>query len=110
MDFSQIAILLGAAATVGVVAKLLRQPLIIGFLFAGYILASLGVIKDGTELEALSKIGVTLLLFLVGLEMNLSELPSIGKVALITGLGQIIFTSTIGFLIANLIGFDFTVN
>lgn len=105
MDFSQLATLLGAAAAAGIVAKLLRQPLIIGFLFAGYILASLGVIKDGTDLEALSKIGVTLLLFLVGLEMNLSELPSIGKVALVTGLGQIIFTSTIGFLIANLLGF-----
>jgi len=105
MDFSQIAILVGAAAVAGIGARLLRQPLITGYLFAGFVLAALGLIPDVDELEQLSKIGVALLLFLVGLEMKLSELPVIGKVALITGLGQIIFTSIIGFLLATLLGF-----
>jgi Kef-type K+ transport system membrane component KefB len=105
MDFSQIAILLGGAAIAGVAAKLVKQPLIIGYLFAGYVLAVLGLIPEASSLEAMSKIGVALLLFLVGLEMNLKELPSIGKIAVITGLGQIIFTSTIGFLLATLLGF-----
>lgn len=107
MDFSQFAILTSTAALAGVAARLVRQPLIIGYLFAGFVLAGLGVIGDSSALDELSKIGVTLLLFLVGIEMNLSELPSVGKVALITGLGQILFTSTVGFLLASALGFDF---
>lgn len=105
MDFSQIAVLVGAAALAGIGAKLIRQPLITGYLFAGFVLAALGLIPDAHSLEQLSKIGVALLLFLVGLEMKLSELPIIGKVALITGLGQVLFTSIIGFLLATLLGF-----
>jgi len=105
MDFAQIAVLLGAAALAGIAAKLIRQPLIIGYLFAGYILAALGLIPEPGTLATLSKIGVALLLFLVGLEMNVQELPSIGRVALITGLGQILFTSVIGFFLATLLGF-----
>ncbi len=105
MDFGQIAFLLVVAAFAGVAAKLIRQPLIIGYLISGVVVGSLGLVGDAHELEALGKIGVTLLLFLVGLEMNLSELPSVGKVAIVAGLGQIIFTSVFGFLIATALGY-----
>ena len=105
MDFSQIALFLTVAATAGVVAKLLRQPLLIGYLVAGIVLAFTGVISDGHSIESLAQIGVTLLLFLLGLEMNMVDLRSVGKVALITGLGQIIITSLLGYFIARLFGF-----
>lgn len=105
MNFPELAILLGAAALGGIVAKLIRQPLIIGYLFAGFFLSAAGLIDGGANYEPLSKIGITLLLFLIGIELNLSELPSIGKVALITGIAQILFTSTLGFLLATLLGF-----
>lgn len=105
MEFSQIAILLVIAAGAGVVAKSLKQPLIIGYLFAGVALGALGLIHDPESFENLGKIGVALLLFLVGLEMNVKELPSLGKTALSTGLGQIIFTSLVGYGLAVLLGF-----
>jgi len=105
MEFSQIAILLVIAAGAGVVAKSLKQPLIIGYLFAGVALGALGLIHDPESFENLGKVGVALLLFLVGLEMNVKELPSLGKTALSTGLGQIIFTSLIGYGLAMMLGF-----
>lgn len=105
MEFSQIAILLVVAGVFGLVAKLLKQPLLIGYLFAGIALSLLGFIHDFDSFAGLSQIGVTLLLFLVGLEMNVNDLKDIGKPALLTGLGQIIFTSIFGFLIATLLGF-----
>lgn len=106
MEFSQIAALLVVAGVFGTIAKVLRQPLIIGYLFAGIMLGYLGIVTEPEVFSGLSKIGVALLLFLLGLEMNLSELPGIGRVALITGIGQIVFTSSIGFLIALLLGFS----
>jgi len=106
MDFSQIAILLVVAATFGIIAKRFRQPILIGYLFAGFVLALFGVLDDTSLIVGLGKVGIALLLFLVGLEMNLKELPSIGKVALVTGLIQICFTFTTALLIALLIGFS----
>lgn len=106
MEFSQIAILFVVAGAFGVIAKILRQPLLVGYLFAGLTLGYMGVIGDANALESLGKVGVTLLLFLLGLEMNLKELPTIGKPALLTGLGQIAFTSVIGFSISRMLGFE----
>ena len=106
MEFSQIAILIVLAGFFGVIAKFAKQPLLIGYLFAGLILGITGIVSDTDSLANMGKIGVALLLFLLGLEMKLDELPTIGKVALFTGLGQIIFTTSIGFIIAILLGFE----
>lgn len=105
MSFPELALLLVVAAAAGVVAKAIKQPLLVGYLFAGLLLALFGIVKDFTAIAALGKIGVALLLFLVGLEMNIRELPTIGRIALLTGLGQIIFTSIVGYLIAFALGF-----
>src|SRR3990172_8858005 len=106
MGFGELALLLVVAALFGVIAKVLRQPLIIGYLGAGILLSALGVFKDPEAVSSLGKIGVALLLFLVGLEINFRELPTIGKVAALSGLGQIIITSAAGFLLATLLGFS----
>lgn len=106
MDFSHFAILIASAAGAGIVARIIKQPLLVGYLFAGLILGVFGLTGDTDSLEILGKVGVALLLFLVGLEMNIQELPSIGKIALITGIGQIAFTTGIGFVIASVLGFE----
>ena len=106
MGLNEIALLLVTGAGVGIVARLLKQPLLIGYLFAGLILAYFGIVKDHEALAGLGKVGVALLLFLVGLEMNVRELPSLGKVALTAGIGQILFTSIIGFVISLALGFS----
>lgn len=105
MSFSEISLLLVVAGGFGILAKFLRQPLLIGFLFSGFFLAYFGFISDHTVLDNLGKIGVTLLLFLVGMEMNIREVPSIGKVAFLTGIGQIVITTIVGFVIAIALGF-----
>lgn len=105
MEFSQIAVLFVVAAVFGVAAKALKQPLLVGYLFAGMILSYFGFFTDTEVFSGLGKIGVTLLLFLVGLEIEIKELPSVGKTALVAGLGQIIFTSSIGYILARFLGF-----
>lgn len=106
MSFSEISLLLVVAAGFGVLARLLKQPLLIGFLFAGLFLNYFGFISDPHILDNLGKIGIALLLFLVGMDMNVREIPTIGKVALSAGLGQIIVTTAVGFLIALALGFS----
>lgn len=104
--FTEITIALVLAAVFGFVAYLLRQPPIIGFIFAGLAVGFLsGPNNGGVEfIEGLAPIGVALLLFLVGLELDFRDLKNVGLPALITGFGQIIFTFGIGYFIVKALG------
>jgi Kef-type K+ transport system membrane component KefB/voltage-gated potassium channel Kch len=106
--FASLAVVLGIAAVGAVMAKLLRQPAIMGYLIAGGIVSIMGLFGKSAERELLSsmgEIGVTLLLFLVGLELPTDELKHLGKTAVITGVVQMLFTSLIGFGVASILGF-----
>lgn len=105
MEFSQIAVLLVTAAVFGILAKALKQPSLIGYLLAGILAAAFGFVPETRTLESLGRVGVTFLLFFLGLEMNIGELGSVGKVATLTGIGQIVFTFIIGFFLSLLLGF-----
>ncbi len=100
--FVEVAAILGLATLVGIVGQKLRQPLIIMFLATGILAgpACLGIIQSYHQIELLAHIGIALLLFIVGLKLDLHLIRTTGPVALATGLGQIIFTSIIGFVIA----------
>ena len=107
-EFIEISIIIGLASVLGIVASKLKQPPILGFIFAGVILGPILSLNLHTDsLELFSKIGISFLLFVVGLELNLKELKNMGKIALTTGIGQIVFASITGFLIAELLHFDF---
>ena len=109
--FGEIALVVVMAAAFGFVAHLLKQPTIIGYLFAGLLIGPLGLINfSGTDvLGVLSEIGIALLLFMVGLEINpkmtAKDLREFGKPAILTGLGQIIFTVIAGFFLTRALGF-----
>ncbi len=96
------------AATVGGIGLLLRQPLIISFIAVGILVGPTGLdwIGESEAWDLLSVTGISLLLFVVGLRLDLDEVRATGSVALTTGLGQVAFTSVIGFGIALALGED----
>jgi len=106
--FYEIALILGLAAVIGAVGMLLRQPLIVAFLATGILAgpAGLSLIQSHGQIELLAQIGISLLLFVVGLRLDLGLIRTTGPVALATGLGQVIFTSLFGFLITLWLGFS----
>ncbi len=107
-EFEQIAAILVLAAVVGGLAKLLRQPVIVAYIVVGVLAgpAVLEIVSDGDDVAALAKIGIAILLFLVGLKLDVHLIRSTGLVALYTGVGQVVFTSLIGYLIILALGFD----
>jgi len=100
--FAEVAGVLAVAAAVAAVGLKLRQPLIISFLFAGILVgpSAIGLVKDVHQIELLASIGISLLLFVVGLRLDVGMIRTVGPVALATGLAQVAFTSLVGFLIA----------
>ena len=104
--YAEIAALLALAAAFGALGLLLRQPLVIMFLAAGIAAgpAGFGIVASHPQIELLAHIGIALLLFIVGLRLDLDLIRTTGPVALATGLGQIVFTSVIGWAIALSLG------
>lgn len=100
--------LLLVSALVGAIAVRLRQPLIVAFIFVGILVgpAALGWVRSHDEIALLAQIGVTVLLFVVGLKLDLHLIRHIGPVALATGLGQLGFTIVFGYLIGLALGMD----
>jgi Kef-type K+ transport system membrane component KefB len=106
--FEQVAAVLLVCVAAGALAMLLRQPLIVGLIAAGISVGPevLGLVESSSEIELLAKIGISLLLFVVGLKLDIRLVRKLGPVALATGLGQVIFTSVIGFLLVLALGFE----
>ena len=88
--FAEIALTLLAAAVVGAVGTYLRQPLIVSFIAVGILVgpAGIGLVTQHEEIELLASIGISLLLFVVGLKLDFHTIRTLGPVALATGVGQ----------------------
>lgn len=106
--FVEISALLAIATIISLVMRFLRQPLIIGYIITGLLVgpAVLGIVQSSETLETFSSFGIALLLFIVGLGLNPKVIKEVGKVSLLTGVGQVIFTTLIGFFIVYALGYS----
>lgn len=97
--FHVIAALLAVAAVVAALAVRLRQPLIISFIAVGILVGPVGLgwVEGNDQVALLAELGIALLLFLVGLKLDPHLVRTTGPVAVATGLGQVGFTSVVGF-------------
>jgi Kef-type K+ transport system membrane component KefB len=78
------------AAIAGHLARLARQPMILGYVLGGVLLGPLGIklVANQASIELISEIGLIFLLFIIGLEINLRELARLGKTTFVIGLVQ----------------------
>lgn len=105
--FLELASVLVLATALGIIAKSLKQPLILAYIFAGVIISLFGFFKgiDKSALDLFSNLGIAFLLFLVGIELRLEDLKYVGKTALFAGLGQIFFTAVVGYVLSSALSF-----
>ncbi len=107
--FIQLAVILLAAFIVSYIVRALNQPLIVGYILAGVIISPF-LFSIGTSTEMInvfSEIGISFLLFIVGLHLNPKVIKEIGGTSLLIGLGQIILTFAATFLVSSyLLGVD----
>ena len=106
--FLQISIALLIVLGVSFVMRILKQPLIIGYILSGIIIGPFlfNLLPHKETLEVFSQFGIAFLLFIVGIHLNPKTIKEVGKISLITGIGQVIFTSIIGYFICILFGFS----
>lgn len=100
--FNELAAIIALATAVSIIMRMLKQPLIVGYILTGILAGPyfLNILHSHEQIDLFSKIGITVLLFIVGLHMNPRVIKEIGKVSIIAGLGQVVVTTGIGFLLA----------
>ena len=107
-----IALSISFATLCGHIARLLRQPLMLGYVAGGILLGipmGFGLVSEPESIELISEIGLLFLLFIIGLEINLKELVRMGRSMLTLGLAQFAGCAVIGFgLFSLFLGSRFT--
>ncbi|MBI5391277.1 cation:proton antiporter [Candidatus Woesearchaeota archaeon] len=106
--FIELTTLLLVTVLVSGIMRLLKQPLIIGYILTGIIVGpmALNLVKSTEAITTFGQIGIAFLLFMVGLNLNPSVIKDVGKVSLVTGIGQVAVTGIIGYGIGKLLGFS----
>jgi Kef-type K+ transport system membrane component KefB len=99
--FTEITALMVLATVIGFIGLLMKQPLIVSFIAVGLIAGPsvLNIVHSKEQITLLSELGIAILLFLVGIKLDVKLIRSIGGVSLMTGLGQVAFTSIAGYFI-----------
>jgi Kef-type K+ transport system membrane component KefB len=99
-----------AASAVALVMRKLGQPLLLGYVIAGFLLgpAVTGLISDPKPLLTfITELGLIFLMFIIGLELDLSKLKDVGKTSALIGTIQVILVTIVCALASLLLGFTF---
>ncbi|MDZ4164915.1 MAG: cation:proton antiporter [Smithellaceae bacterium] len=101
MLIANIALCVVSASLLGLLMKLARQPVILGHILAGVLLGpiGLGLITGPADIATISQLGLILLLFMIGLEIDLHKMFSSGRLVILPGLLQFPFCLGFGYAI-----------
>ena len=102
----ELGMIIGITVLISALMMFLKQPFIIGYIITGILVNYFSLIKSTESFAIFGQVGVVFLLFMVGLGLNPRIVSQTGKAALVTGIGQIILTSVIGFLISMALGYS----
>ena len=116
-------LILIAAATITLIFKRFKQPIVLGYLIAGFLVSEyfpgpvlgqylpdfvsqMTQVKDNKSIHIWSEIGVIFMLFGLGLEFSFKKLIAVGRTAVITGGFEVCSTITLGFIVGRLFGWS----
>lgn len=111
IDFIQdLAILMLVAGVVTIVFHRLKQPVVLGYIAAGFLIGPhtppFGLIHDEDTIKTLAELGVVFLMFCLGLEFSLRKLFNVGATAFIAAFLEIVLMIWIGFEIGRFFGWS----
>lgn len=106
--FSDLALILVTAGITTVIFKWLKQPVVLGYIIAGFLIGPnfewFPVINDHASVETWSEIGMVFMLFGIGLEFSFKKLKKVGGTVGITALTELVTMCVVGFLLGKALG------
>lgn len=108
--FTELSLVLVVVALIAGVMRLLRQPLILGYILTGILVGpvALNLIHAKEAFEGFAEIGIALLLFIIGLGMNITVIKGLGKVSILTASAILFLVGGAGVAACIALGFDVT--
>jgi Kef-type K+ transport system membrane component KefB len=108
--FTQLSLVIVVAGAVSILMRLLKQPLIMGYIITGILVGPtfLHLIHEKDAFETFSEIGIALLLFIIGLELSVAAIRRLGKPVFITAVALLGIMVSIGYLIGTAMHFTTT--
>ena len=107
--FMDLAVILITAGVITVVFKWLKQPLVLGYILAGFFIGPyfpwFPAVKDATNVHVWSDIGIVFLMFALGLEFSIKKLKKVGATGAVTALTELAIMFLIGNAVGHLLGF-----
>jgi monovalent cation:H+ antiporter-2, CPA2 family len=106
-----LAIIMLVAAVMITIAFKLKQPMVIGYIFAGMVIGPytppFTLVSSLETINLLAELGIIMLLFVVGTEFPIAKLRAVGRISLVVALAEALGTLMIVFFIAQHLGFSF---
>lgn len=107
---SDLALMLITAGIVTLLFKKIRQPLVLGYIVAGFLIGPyfslLPSVVDTVSVSTWSEIGIIILMFYLGLDFNLHKLLSVGGTAIVTAVVEVLGMLLVGFCLGQLLGWS----
>lgn len=105
--FVMLSVIIVVATALAGLMRLLKQPIVIGYILAGLILGpfGFGLLRSTEEVSIFSQLGIAILLFIVGLHLSPREVRSLGKNVFLIGLLQVLLTAALGFGLSQVFNF-----
>lgn len=105
--FTELSVVVAIGAIVAAIMHRFKQPLVIGHILTGLLVgpAVLNIIQEESAFGVFGAIGVSLLLFIIGLELNIKVFQRLGNVVVTTTAVQVTMVTMAGMLASKLLGF-----
>lgn len=109
---SDLAIMLLTAGVITIVFRRIRQPLVLGYILAGFLMSPyfplFMTVEDTEGIHTWSEIGIIFLMFHLGLEFNLHKLAQVGSTAIVTTIVEVAGMLGLGYVAGQALGFTAT--
>lgn len=107
---ADLGLILGAAAVITIIFKWLKQPLVLGYLIAGFLVGPhftvFPTVVEADNIKVWAELGVIFLLFSLGLEFSFKKLLKVGTPASVTAIVEVVFMLMIGYVAGSLMGWS----
>ena len=107
---SDLGVILMTAAAVTLIFRKIKQPVVLGYLIAGFLVGPyvplLPTVQDRASITVWAEIGVIVLLFGLGLEFSFKKLATVGRSASIIAVFEVLFMLAVGYLAGQLMGWN----
>jgi len=110
INITQIALIVLFTLGFGLLFERLRQPAVLGYILGGVVLSAFNLIPDRSAIQALAELGIIMLLYLIGMELNVQSFKRVWKISLMVTCVQLVLSAGVIFGLGSFFELSFSLS